>query len=88
MFDAATDHQVITFGSDTMGLYESGAISAPLVTATRNDGMWTVHADGLDDITTADRGAALDAMKSQALLLPGAKGGYSTMIPNGLRAQP
>lgn len=88
MFAVTTDHQVIPFGDDAMGLYETGAINAPLVTATRTGGVWTVHSDGIDDVTTGDRSSAITALMDHALLLPGAKPGYSTMVPHGLRDQP
>lgn len=71
-----------------MGLYDNGAIAEPLVTAQRASGTWTIHAEGVDDVTTASRSDAIDALLEHALLLPGAKSGYSTTVPHGLRDQP
>lgn len=88
MFDVVTDHTVIAFGVDAMGLYATGELAAPIVTAQRADGEWTIHADGIADTTADNRGDAIDALKAHALLLPGAKSGYSTTVPHGLRDQP
>lgn len=88
MFDVITDHVVIPFGDNAMGLYNNGAIGDPLVTAERADGTWTIHAEGVDDVTVDNRSDALDALLAHALLLPGAKAGYSTTVPHGLREQP
>lgn len=87
MFDVQTDHQIVAFGTETMGLFDA-ANGTLIATATRADGTWTVHTDGIDDATADSRGTAIDALKAHALLLPGAKSGYSTTVPHGLRDQP
>ncbi|NOQ58409.1 hypothetical protein HGK73_10150 [Mycolicibacterium fortuitum] len=59
----------------------------PIVTATREDGTWTVVADGIPDVTATDRGAAITAMTEHALAaLPGT--GYSTLVPRELSDLP
>jgi len=92
MFDVQTDHQIIAFGSDSMGLYATGQLGDPIVTAQRTDGTWTIHADGVDDTTVDNRNAAIDAMKEHALTKLGPSGpggkGYSVTVPHGLRDQP
>ena len=87
MFDVQTDHQIVPFGDDNMGLFNA-ADGTPVATAVRTDGTWTIHADGIDDVTTDNRGDAIDALKAHALALPDAKSGYSTTVPHGLRDQP
>lgn len=86
MYDVRTDHQIVAFDTELMQLFncEDGAV---IVTASRADGIWTVHADGIDDVTAADRPAAITAMTEQALaVLPGT--GYSTTVPYGLPELP
>jgi hypothetical protein len=87
MFDVQTDHQVVPFGADNMGLFNASD-GTPVALAGRSGGIWTIHADGIDDVTTDNRGDAIDALKAHALALPGAKSGYSTTVPPGLREQP
>jgi|UPI00061B5C0C hypothetical protein len=87
MFDVQTDHQIVAFGADTMGLFNA-ADGTPVATAVRAEGVWTIHADGIDDTTAANRPDAIDALKAHALALPGAKSGYSTTVPHDLREQP
>lgn len=86
MYDARTDHQIVPFGDDLMQLFDSNNGTA-IVTATRTDGTWTVHAEGIDDVTAPDRPAAITALTEQALAaLPGT--GYSTTVPHGLAEMP
>lgn len=92
MFDVTTDHQIIAFGADAMGLYSTGQLGDPIVTAQRANGTWTVHAAGVDDATTEDRAAAIGIMQEHAFAALGPSGpngrGYSVTIPHGLEAQP
>ncbi|MUL47619.1 hypothetical protein FZI85_25230 [Mycobacterium sp. CBMA293] len=82
MFDVATSHQIVAFGNEMMKLFEC-ATAAVVVTATRADGVWTVHAEGIDDVTAIDRGVAVTAMTSQLLAaIPGT--GCSTTVPHGI----
>ncbi|KIU18330.1 hypothetical protein [Mycolicibacterium llatzerense] len=86
MYDVRTDHKIVAFDSELMRLFNC-ADGTVIVTATRADGSWTVHADGVDDVTAADRPTAITAMTEQALAaLPGA--GYSTTVPYGLADLP
>ncbi|GAA2418023.1 hypothetical protein [Mycolicibacterium llatzerense] len=86
MYDVLTDHKIVAFDSELMQLFNC-ADGTVIVTATRADGTWTMHADGVDDVTAADRPAAITAMIEQALAaLPGA--GYSTTVPYGLPELP
>ena len=85
MYDVRTDHQIVAFDSELMQLFDS-ATGAAIVTATRVGGVggtWTVSADGVDDVTAADRQAAITAMIEQALAALGGTG-YSTTVPHGL----
>ena len=92
MFDAITDHVVIPFGDNQMGLYDAAAIGEPIVTANRTNGTWTIHADGVDDATADTRKAAISALTAHALTKLGPSGpngeGYSCTVPHGLREQP
>ncbi|MEU9805014.1 hypothetical protein [Mycobacterium sp. NPDC050853] len=86
--DVQTDHQIVGFGTNRMQLFNSpdGAV---LVTAERPDetSPWTVHADGVPDVSATDRPTAITALCDQALAaLPGT--GYSTLCPHGLAELP
>lgn len=86
MFDVATSHQIVAFGTELMKVFEC-ATAAVVVTATRAEGTWTVHADGLDDVTATDRESAVVAMTNQLLAaVPGT--GTSTTVPHGLLELP
>lgn len=86
MFDVTTSHQIVAFGTELMQLFDC-ATAAVVVTATRAEGVWTVHADGVDDVTATDREPAVVAMTDQLLAaLPGT--GYSTTVPHGLLELP
>ena len=48
---------------------------------------WTIHVDGVDDVTADTRGEAITALTEQVLaVLPGS--GYSTLVPQGLAGLP
>lgn len=86
MFEVRTDHKIVAFDTELMQLFNC-ADGVVIVTATRADGVWTVHADGVDDVTAPDRPAAITAMTEQALAaLPGT--GYSTTVPTDLADLP
>lgn len=86
MYDVRTDHQIVPFDTELMKLFNCED-STVIVTATRTEGAWTVHADGADDVIAPDRPAAITAMTEQALaVLPGT--GYSTTVPHGLAELP
>ena len=87
MFEVNTDHQIVAFGTELMQLFRRSD-AAVIVTATRtSDGIWTVQADGVPDVTATDRQAAIMAMTEQATAaLPGT--GYSTTVPNEVSALP
>lgn len=87
MFHVETDHQIVAFGTDNMGLFNA-ADGTLIATATRTNGAWTIHSEDIDDATATNRSDAIDALLAHALLLPGAKSGYSTTVPHGLRDQP
>lgn len=82
-----TNHQIMAFGADRMMTFDSSAGSI-VVDANRNsEGTWTVHAEGVEDVTTGSRADAISAMIAQALAaLP--EGGYSTLVPHGLAEMP
>lgn len=90
MYSVQTDHQIVAFGADQMKLFD--ATGDPIVTATRADGIWTIHAEDVTDVTAEDRAGALEAMPQQAFALLGPSGpggkGYSTLIPHGLADLP
>lgn len=83
MFDAATSHQIVLFGTELMKVFDCKTAEA-VVTATRTpDQIWTVQAAGVDDVTAPDRESAIMAMTQQlTAALPGT--GYSTMCPHGI----
>ncbi|ASR75884.1 minor tail protein [Mycobacterium phage Aziz] len=82
MYHVQTDHQVVGFGIDHMKLFDART-GEPLVSATRVDGVWTVEAIGIPNVTAEDRPGALTAMTEQALASLGGTG-YSTLIPHEL----
>lgn len=86
--DVRTDHRIVSFGDDRMMLFdaEQGAV---IVDANRPGlgQQWTIIADGVPDVTAADRPLAITAMIEQALAsLPGT--GYSCTVPHGLMEMP
>lgn len=84
--DVHTDHQIVAFGHDRMMLFDGDA-GTVIVDANRADGIWTVVADGVPDVTADTRPAAITAMIGQALAaLPGT--GYSCTVPHGLMDLP
>lgn len=81
-----TDHHILAVGGDKMTLFDPEA-GKVLVSATRMGGSWTVHTEGLSDVSSPSRQAAIHAMTEHALtLLPGT--GYSTLVPHGLAELP
>lgn len=75
-----TDHQIAAFGVDEMQLLDNTDSGKTLVTAIRADDVWTISAEGVDDVTAVDRATAITKMTEQALaILPGT--GYSTFLP-------
>lgn len=91
MWGVQGTHQVVAFGNDLMRLFNS-TTGETIVEATRSGGTWTVHAEGVPDVTAADRVTALNAMPQHAFDALGPSGpngeGYSTIIPDGLAALP
>lgn len=90
MYTVKTDHQIVAFGDNQMRLYDRDGTE--LVTATRTDDEWTIHADGIDDEYTDNRAAAVTAMTQHAIEKihgPDWNGpGFSTFVPHGLLDQP
>lgn len=82
-----TDHQVIPFDDNRMALFDNNTGTA-IVTAERDQTqVWTVHADGVDDVTANNRQDAIQALIDQALASqPGT--GFSTLVPHGLADLP
>lgn len=80
-----TDHQIVAFGTNLMGLFDlEGNL---IVQATRTETGWLVTAAGATDAPVADRPAAITALIDTALLiLPG--GGYSCQVPPRLAELP
>ncbi|AID58845.1 hypothetical protein PBI_GAIA_25 [Mycobacterium phage Gaia] len=80
-----TDHQIVEFGNDLMGLFDS---NGTLITqGERTTTGWKVTAIGVSDVNVGNRSDAITAMINMALeVLPGE--GYSCLVPRGLRAQP
>lgn len=89
-FIAKTDHQLIC-GQDVMATIDCNTM-AQIVVATRSEGIWTIHADGIDDVTATNRPDAIDAMREHALAKLGPSGangeGYTRTIPPGARDMP
>lgn len=80
-----TDHQIVAFGNNLMGLFDGDGTQ--LVTATRTETGWEITADGADPVTATSRAEAVTAMTDTALaILPG--DGYSCLVPHGLTDQP
>lgn len=80
-----TDHQIVPFGDDLMGLFDRDG--AKLVTATRTETGWEITADGADPVTVESVGEAVTALIDTALsILPG--DGYSCLVPHTLTPQP
>lgn len=93
MWGVQGTHQVVAFGGDLMRLFNSNT-GETIVEATRigGAGPWTVHAEGVEDVTAPDRAAALDVMPQHAFTALGPSDssgrGYSTLVPNGLAELP
>ena len=71
--DVRTDHRIVSFGDDRMML--SDAEQGAVIADANRPGLgqqWTIVADGVPDVTAADRPLAITAMIEQALAsLPG-----------------
>lgn len=87
-----TTHQLYPFDPaqngmfDMMALFDS-ASGQQVVSATRAGGSWTIHAEGLEDATAADRRSAITALNEHALELhPGTF--VTVMTPPGVEALP
>lgn len=79
-----TDHQVVPFGNDLMGLFDNDGTL--LVQAARVEGGWRVTAEGVDR-TVADRTAAVTELTQVVLeILPGE--GFSTFVPRSINELP
>lgn len=91
MWGVQGSHQVVAFGSELMRLFNSSS-GETIVEATRGGGTWTLHADGIADVTAPDRSTALGMMPQHAFDALGPSGpngeGYSTLIPNGIAELP
>lgn len=88
MYHVQTDHQILAFSSDLMGIFDTHT-GTLLANATRTGGnTWVIHADGVDDVTVLGRSPAVTALRDHPLSFPGAAPGYSCSIPPGLRDQP
>lgn len=87
MFEAKPDQKIVAFDTELMKLFRCSDAEV-VVTATRtSDGIWTVQADGVPDVTAPDRAAAIMAMTAQATAAqPGT--GYSTQVPHEVAALP
>lgn len=84
--DVRTDHQIVAFGTERMMLFDSEA-GTVIVDANRSQGIWTIEAQGIPDVTASNRPDAIQAMVDQALAaLPGT--GYSCTVPHGLTDLP
>ena len=84
--DVRTDHQIVAFGTERMMLFDSEA-GTVIVDANRSQGIWTIEAQGIPDVTASNRPDAIQAMVEQALAaLPGT--GYSCTVPHGLTDLP
>lgn len=86
--DVQTDHRIVSFGDDRMMLFDAseGAVIVDANRAALGE-PWTVAADGVEDVTAADRPAAITAMVDQALKSLGGTG-YSCTVPHGLAELP
>lgn len=80
------DLEINTFGPDVMGLFVKGSMDQ-IVTATRGELQWLIHAEGVDDVTVDTRAEAVDAMQTQALAILPADG-YTILKPRGLKDIP
>lgn len=79
-----TDHQVVAFGADLMGLFDGEGTL--IVQAARVEGGWQVTAEGVD-VLVENRKSAITGLTEVALqVLPGS--GYSTLVPRGLEDLP
>lgn len=83
---AETKGRILGLNPDLMLLLDN-TTGTELVRATRADGQWTIHADGHDDLTAADRNTAITAMIGHAQTATGAEN-YTGTIQAGLRDQP
>lgn len=84
--DVRTDHQIVAFGTERMMLFDSQE-GTVIVDANRSQGIWTIEAPGVTNVTAGNRPDAIQAMVDQALAsLPGT--GYSCTVPHGLTDLP
>lgn len=84
-YKVETDHQII-WSNDRMVLVDASSL-VEIVTATLVSGWWTIHTDGVADVTVDNRSDAVDQLIAHALeKLPGT--GYSCLVPHGLKELP
>lgn len=86
---AATDHQLTGHGNDRMSILDEE--SKPIAVARRQDGVWNISAEGVDEGTAASRDEAILQLTKHALLatrgtLEGP--GFSTFVPHTIRDLP
>ena len=86
--DVQTDHRIVAFGDDRMMLFdaEAGVVIVDCNRAAPGE-VWTAVADGVPDVTAANRPDAITAMVDQALNSLGGTG-YSCTVPHGLAEMP
>lgn len=83
--NVTTKGQIVGLNADLMMLLSNTDGSA-LVTATRADGVWTIHAEGIDDVSAAMRAEAITAMNEHAQASTGAAF-YTAQVQPGLAQQ-
>lgn len=84
--DVQTDHRIVAFGGDRMMLFNADE-GVVIVDCNRANGVWTVSAEGVPDVTADNRPDAITAMVDQALNSLGGTG-YSCTVPHGLAELP
>lgn len=86
--DAVTDLTVVPFGKDRMALFDNET-GGQIAAAQRTDGVWTITAPDVEtDAQVSSREDAITALVEHAIARPGAKAGYSAMVPHGLAELP
>lgn len=89
MFDIRTDHQIVPFGTNKMGLFDTEGNSIVVAQRDHDRAPWQIHtdSDGIPDMMKDTREEAITAMVDFALQsLPGT--GYSCLVPHGLAETP
>ena len=86
---AATDHQITSNGNDRMSLLDEE--SKPVAVARRQEGVWNLSADGVEDGVATTRDEAIQKLTEHTLL--SIKGsldveGFSTFVPHAVRNLP